>query len=71
MMEKEITEEFLDTWSTMVPKILDISNDNDCLGLRDFLEVYLPDEISDGKYNIIHEILPLNLLSHVLEIIGA
>lgn len=53
-MEKEITKEFLDTWSTMVPKILDISNDNDCLGLRDFLEVYLPDEISDGKYNIIH-----------------
>ena len=50
MMEKEITEEFLDTWSTMVPKILDISNDNDCLGLRDFLEVYLLDEISDGKY---------------------
>ena len=37
----------------LFPKIIEIASDSDSPGLKDFLELYLEEEVSDNKFNLL------------------
>lgn len=49
MMERDIQDECVEIWYSLVPKILSLAEDNETAGLAEYLEAYTCDEVSDGK----------------------
>lgn len=49
MLDQSIEKDFITAWKDMVPKILKLSEDYECTGLQQFLDLYSRDNVSDGK----------------------
>ena len=51
-MEKDISTEFMDLWSHLIPKILDIAEGDESVGVKNFLGAYSHKEVSPGMFTI-------------------
>lgn len=48
-MERDLRNEFIETWDNLVPKVLDLAKDSEIAGLSQFLTAHGCGEVSDGK----------------------
>ena len=51
-MEKDIGAEFIDLWSHPIPKILDVAEGDESLGVKNSLDAYSHKEVTPGMFNI-------------------
>ena len=49
---EDIGAEFMDLWSHLIPKILNIAEGDESLGVKNFLDAYSHKEVTPGMFSI-------------------
>jgi hypothetical protein len=47
-MESDIATEFKELWTVLIPKILDLAENEETVGVKRLLDAYSHDEVSNG-----------------------